>query len=136
MQAELHDLLKPVSDHIQEIQNFRERNRGSSFFNHLSAISESIPALGWVAVVRKDRITHWLASRHTNVYRKTHIFHVQRTEIDFKTSVFTDDTKLLSKFKQPLQILCVFFFCEVTFVLFCKFSIFDLATKTSSKRHN
>ncbi|CAB1449675.1 unnamed protein product, partial [Pleuronectes platessa] len=48
--TELHDLMKPISDHIQEIQNFRERNRGSSFFNHLSAVSESIPALGWVAV--------------------------------------------------------------------------------------
>uniref|UniRef100_A0A674PI75 Adenylyl cyclase-associated protein n=1 Tax=Takifugu rubripes TaxID=31033 RepID=A0A674PI75_TAKRU len=52
-QMELHDLLKPISDHIQEIQNFRERNRGSSLFNHLSAISESIPALGWVAVNQK-----------------------------------------------------------------------------------
>lgn len=52
-QTELHDLLKPISDHIQEIQSFRERNRGSSFFNHLSAVSESIPALGWVAVCQK-----------------------------------------------------------------------------------
>ncbi|XP_014843967.1 PREDICTED: adenylyl cyclase-associated protein 2 [Poecilia mexicana] len=52
-QMELQDLLKPISDHIQEIQNFRERNRGSSLFNHLSAVSESIPALGWVAVSQK-----------------------------------------------------------------------------------
>ncbi|KAM6958940.1 adenylyl cyclase-associated protein 2 [Aplochiton taeniatus] len=52
-QMELSDLLKPISDHIQEIQNFRERNRGSSLFNHLSAVSESIPALGWVAVSPK-----------------------------------------------------------------------------------
>ncbi|KAK7899084.1 hypothetical protein WMY93_019937 [Mugilogobius chulae] len=51
--AELHDLLKPISDHIHEIQNFRERHRGSSLFNHLSAVSESIPALGWVAVTLK-----------------------------------------------------------------------------------
>uniref|UniRef100_A0A8C5DL23 Adenylyl cyclase-associated protein n=1 Tax=Gouania willdenowi TaxID=441366 RepID=A0A8C5DL23_GOUWI len=51
--TELQDLLKPISDHIQEIQNFRERNRGSCFFNHLSAVSESIPALGWVAVCQK-----------------------------------------------------------------------------------
>ncbi|XP_046611256.1 adenylyl cyclase-associated protein 1 isoform X1 [Neodiprion virginianus] len=43
-------LLAPTSAQIQEIQEFREKNRGSSFFNHLSAISESIPALGWVAV--------------------------------------------------------------------------------------
>ncbi|XP_057683768.1 adenylyl cyclase-associated protein 2 [Corythoichthys intestinalis] len=51
--TELQDLLKPISDHIQEIQNFRERNRGSLLFNHLSAVSESIPALGWVAVNQK-----------------------------------------------------------------------------------
>jgi len=44
-------LLKPISEKIQEIQNFRERNRGSKMFNHLSAVSESIPALGWIAVV-------------------------------------------------------------------------------------
>ncbi|XP_059412213.1 adenylyl cyclase-associated protein 2 isoform X2 [Carassius carassius] len=47
------DLLRPLSDLIQEVQNFREKNRGSSLFNHLSAVSESIPALGWVAVYQK-----------------------------------------------------------------------------------
>ncbi|XP_037549355.1 adenylyl cyclase-associated protein 2 [Nematolebias whitei] len=52
-QTELQDLLKPISDHIQQIQNFREQNRGSLLFNHLSAVSESIPALGWVAVSQK-----------------------------------------------------------------------------------
>jgi len=46
----LQQLLKPTSDKISEIQSFREKNRRSEFFNHLSAISESIPALGWVAV--------------------------------------------------------------------------------------
>lgn len=44
------ELLKPTSDQITAIQNFREKNRTSQFFNHLSAISESIPALGWVCV--------------------------------------------------------------------------------------
>ena len=29
-------------------------NRTSQLFNHLSAISESIPALGWVTVVSFD----------------------------------------------------------------------------------
>ncbi|KAG7457450.1 hypothetical protein MATL_G00227200 [Megalops atlanticus] len=52
-QTELAGLLRPISEKIQEIQNFRERNRGSSLFNHLSAVSESIPALGWVAVCQK-----------------------------------------------------------------------------------
>ncbi|EZA47835.1 Adenylyl cyclase-associated protein [Ooceraea biroi] len=49
-QSEQVSLLAPMSMQIQQIQDFREKNRGSPFFNHLSAISESIPALGWVAV--------------------------------------------------------------------------------------
>jgi len=43
---ELQLLLKPISDKISEIQEFREKNRRSEMFNHLSAISESITALG------------------------------------------------------------------------------------------
>lgn len=46
----LCQLLKPTSDNIQTIQDYREKNRTNEYFNHLSAISESIPALGWVAV--------------------------------------------------------------------------------------
>ena len=46
------DLLKPTSDQISGVQDFREKNRGSQYFNHLSTISESIPSLGWVTVVR------------------------------------------------------------------------------------
>ncbi|CAH0727388.1 unnamed protein product, partial [Brenthis ino] len=49
-QAEEVQLLAPTSDKISSIQQYREKNRASPFFNHLSAISESIPALGWVAV--------------------------------------------------------------------------------------
>jgi len=48
--AVLPELLKPTSDKICEIQDFREKGRRSNHFNHLSAISESIPALGWVTV--------------------------------------------------------------------------------------
>jgi len=46
----LMNLLKPTSDCIQAVQAFREKNRTSEWFNHLSAISESISALGWVTV--------------------------------------------------------------------------------------
>lgn len=49
-QAQLAALLKPTSDQISAIQEFREKHRTSPFFNHLSAISESVPALGWVCV--------------------------------------------------------------------------------------
>lgn len=37
------ELLKPTSTQISAIQDFREKHRSSPFFNHLSAISESIP---------------------------------------------------------------------------------------------
>ncbi|XP_047503270.1 adenylyl cyclase-associated protein 1 isoform X1 [Pieris napi] len=49
-QAEEMQLLSPTSEKISAIQQFREKNRVSTYFNHLSAISESIPALGWVAI--------------------------------------------------------------------------------------
>lgn len=50
---ELARMLQPISSKIIEIQEFREKNRPSKQFNHLSAISESIPALGWLAVAPK-----------------------------------------------------------------------------------
>uniref|UniRef100_A0A8C9SP37 Adenylyl cyclase-associated protein n=1 Tax=Scleropages formosus TaxID=113540 RepID=A0A8C9SP37_SCLFO len=43
----------PLSSVIQQVQSFREQNRSSTFFNHLSAVSESVPALGWVAIAPK-----------------------------------------------------------------------------------
>ncbi|XP_051527392.1 adenylyl cyclase-associated protein 1 isoform X2 [Myxocyprinus asiaticus] len=49
----LTSLLAPVSKAIQDVQAFREKNRSSPFFNHLSAVSESVPALGWVAMAPK-----------------------------------------------------------------------------------
>lgn len=48
--SEKSRLLTPTSTKISDIQTLREKNRASPFFNHLSAISESIPALGWVTV--------------------------------------------------------------------------------------
>ncbi|KAJ8927866.1 hypothetical protein NQ314_019610 [Rhamnusium bicolor] len=49
-QNEIINFLKPTSDKISAIQDYREKHRSSPLFNHLSAISESIPALGWVTV--------------------------------------------------------------------------------------
>uniref|UniRef100_A0A2I9LNN7 Adenylate cyclase-associated protein n=1 Tax=Centruroides hentzi TaxID=88313 RepID=A0A2I9LNN7_9SCOR len=46
----LLNLLNPTCNKIEYIQDFRQRNRASIFFNHLSAISESVSALGWVTV--------------------------------------------------------------------------------------
>ncbi|MBN3293775.1 CAP1 protein, partial [Polypterus senegalus] len=51
--SELAVILQPMSGKIQEIQDFREKNRGSKQFNHLSGVSESITALGWVTMSPK-----------------------------------------------------------------------------------
>lgn len=51
--AVLTTLLQPVSKAIQQVQAYREQNRTSPLFNHLSAVSESVPALGWVAMAPK-----------------------------------------------------------------------------------
>ncbi|XP_056281840.1 adenylyl cyclase-associated protein 1 [Pseudoliparis swirei] len=51
--AGLAALLQPVSKAIQQVQAFREQHRMSAQFNHLSAVSESVPALGWVAMAPK-----------------------------------------------------------------------------------
>jgi hypothetical protein len=55
-QSDLPNLLQPTSEQINAVQTFREKHRTSKLFNHLSAISESIPALGWVCVVRAQSI--------------------------------------------------------------------------------
>nr|CAG4642617.1 EOG090X08PR [Evadne anonyx] len=47
---EMVKVLGPTSEAIQSVQSFREKKRTSPHFNHLSAISESIPALGWVTI--------------------------------------------------------------------------------------
>lgn len=59
LQAVLKTLLQPMSKAIQQVQTFREANRTSPLFNHLSAVSESAPALGWVAMVRREGEDFW-----------------------------------------------------------------------------
>lgn len=49
----VQDLLKPTSDLISQAVDYREKHRAKKeTFNHLSAVSEGIPGLGWVLVVR------------------------------------------------------------------------------------
>lgn len=49
-QTRMNDLLKPTSAKIAAIQALAESQRGKEEFNHLSALSEGIPALGWVTM--------------------------------------------------------------------------------------
>ncbi|KAJ1564533.1 hypothetical protein HK096_007523, partial [Nowakowskiella sp. JEL0078] len=48
--SSLQDLLKPLQNALVQISEIRDKNRPSPFFNHLSTVSDGIPALGWVAV--------------------------------------------------------------------------------------
>jgi hypothetical protein len=50
--GEMQVLLKPTSDAIAALSAFRNAQpTNSTFFNHLSTVSESIGALGWVTIV-------------------------------------------------------------------------------------
>jgi len=48
--AQFKTLLDPCSIAIQQVSAFKDANRKSEYFNHLSAVGESVLALGWVAV--------------------------------------------------------------------------------------
>lgn len=74
---QLQLLLKPTSDGITEIQQFREQNRQSPLNNHLLAISESIPALGWVCVAPTP-------GPHVNEMKDASQFYTNRVLKDWK----------------------------------------------------
>merc|ERR1712137_514542 len=48
--ATLAKLLEPTSVRVGEVISIRDSNRGNAQWNHLSALSEVAPALGWVTV--------------------------------------------------------------------------------------
>ena len=48
--SDLQKVLEPQVKAITATTEFREKNRRSAFFNHLSSISEAIPALSWICV--------------------------------------------------------------------------------------
>lgn len=41
-------LLKPMNERIEKINEIKDSNRSSNFFNHLNTISEGAPVLGWI----------------------------------------------------------------------------------------
>ncbi|CAF1047788.1 unnamed protein product [Rotaria sordida] len=47
---QIAELIKPQSNEIETIVAFTNKNRKSTLFNHLSSISEGIPAFGWILV--------------------------------------------------------------------------------------
>lgn len=49
----LSQLLAPTSQIIAAIQEVQSKNRSSPYFNHFSAVSDAVPALGWVTISPK-----------------------------------------------------------------------------------
>ena len=49
-ESALANAIQPQSNEMTAIADLRDKNRKSPFFNHLSAISEGIPALSWILV--------------------------------------------------------------------------------------
>lgn len=61
------ELIKPLQEPLIAVTELREKNRSERvLFNHLSAVSEGIPAAGWVTVVsrRADRAYRWRVADH------------------------------------------------------------------------
>ncbi|XP_065843648.1 adenylyl cyclase-associated protein 1-like [Oscarella lobularis] len=52
----LQQLLKPTSEAIVKVQDFKEKRRGHAQFNHFSCVGDGIQALGWVTVVPKPSV--------------------------------------------------------------------------------
>ncbi|CAG8677246.1 10168_t:CDS:2, partial [Ambispora leptoticha] len=47
------ELIKPTLQALEKVCEYRENNRPSPFFNHLSTVGEGIGALGWVTLESK-----------------------------------------------------------------------------------
>ncbi|KAL8827138.1 MAG: hypothetical protein Q9191_003367 [Dirinaria sp. TL-2023a] len=58
------EILKELQEMMGSVNDIRETNRGSSLFNHLSAVSEGVSVLGWITVEPKpaDYVTEILGS--------------------------------------------------------------------------
>lgn len=46
--------MDPIIKLNQEIINFKDSKRNTQFFNHLSAMSDGVPAVAWISVVKKE----------------------------------------------------------------------------------
>ncbi|KAL9958008.1 hypothetical protein ACROYT_G034969 [Oculina patagonica] len=71
-------MIKPISQLREEVEAFRDRNRGSKQFNHLSAVSEGIEAVLWVGAPGKPDI--FVRDRKDGA-----VFYTNRVLKDFKS---------------------------------------------------
>lgn len=62
------EILKDLQSTMGAVNDIREANRGSPFFNHLTTVSEGIAMLGWITIDPKpaDYVTDTLGSAQYN----------------------------------------------------------------------
>lgn len=77
------EVLKPINQKIEQINQIKDANRTSPFYNHLNTISEGAPVLGWVVSNTpvslipefKDSAQFW-SNRVTKEYKDKDQIHV------------------------------------------------------------
>lgn len=94
----LNKLIKPTADAMNEISTFRDKNRASKAFNHLSTISEGVPALGWV-LVEKTPAPHVGESRGSSEFYSNKIL----KDYKGKEQVHVDWVNSFNGFLKDLQ---------------------------------
>lgn len=56
--AVIGELLMPTTQALKAVTEVRESGRERKLQNHLATVSEGVPALGWVTIVRCPAATH------------------------------------------------------------------------------
>ncbi|KHJ92632.1 CAP protein [Oesophagostomum dentatum] len=76
---EIQKLVAPVANLLTEISAFKESQRKSPLYNHLCAVSEGIPAVGWVLVKKTP-------APHVKDMLEASMFYINRIFKDYKDS--------------------------------------------------
>lgn len=100
--SDLQAVFKPLSEAILAVQDFRQKNRGSTQFNFLSALSEAIPFLGWVSIAPKPA-TYVLQMEESAQFYTNKILKEFRQSEPVKADWSKSLIKLLKNFQQYIK---------------------------------
>ncbi|KAK5975455.1 Adenylyl cyclase-associated protein [Trichostrongylus colubriformis] len=74
---EVQKMVSPIVNLLSDINNFKDSRRKAPQFNHLSAVAEGIPAVGWVLVKKTP-------AAHVKEMLDSSMFYVNRVLTQFK----------------------------------------------------
>ncbi|CAH8482800.1 unnamed protein product [Schistosoma turkestanicum] len=83
-ESELLSIITPLGKAIDEVIKFKDANRSSNLFNHLSAVAEFVTALGWLSVTpapapyikSKQEATEFFTNRVIKEYKEKDTIHL------------------------------------------------------------